>query len=45
MKMQQNLKTHAAKSKHAPTKLKTPSSMSAYEKHIERMRSSRKGVS
>ncbi|KAL7435208.1 hypothetical protein ACHAXM_004510 [Skeletonema potamos] len=45
LKMQQNLKTPAAKSKHAPTQLKTPSSMSAYEKHIERMRSSRKGVS
>lgn len=36
----QSLKTPV--SKRDPTKLKTPSSMSAYEKHIERMRSSRK---
>ena len=37
--IKKSLKT--PQSKRAPTQLKTPSSMSAYEKHIERMRSSR----
>jgi hypothetical protein len=45
LKTQQSLKTPASKSTRAPTQLKTPSSMSAYEKHIERMRSSRKQFS